>query len=597
MDPDTEGSSRRRLWVALGALALLAGLPLLALGAGVFVLWLGSGPPRHDDGIVVYPAARIITMDPRQPFATTIAIERGRILTVGARDDVEAALSGRPHTVDDRFLGKVVMPGFVDPHVHATLALMFNLEIVSAMEWQKPSGPTPVVRGREAFLARIAELAAAGDEDEWLLTWGYHEPYHGRVRRADLDVAAGSRPTMVWQRSAHEMIFNTAALERLGFEEADLAGPAADWETGHLWEAGLLDRMDRIRGIFFTPARLAAALDTMSQVIHRGGLTTVGEQGFPQQSALGELLMLHYEMERGAGSYRWALVPNAMYLMREHGDAVEAERAAESLLRLSTDRARIVRHVKYYADGAIFAQLMQMREPYLDGHHGEWMTPPEEQQAVLEAFWSRGWTVHVHVNGDAGVDLVLDQFEAVLARHEAAPGQRLILEHYGYARPDQHERLRALGGEVSNNAYYAHELAPIYSEHGLGPERASDISPLGGLARAGVPFSFHSDFPMAPAEPLRLAWAAVNRIGTDGNVWGPDQRVSTDLALRAITIEGARSLGLDDEIGSLEVGKRADLTILEADPYETPPEDLADIPIWGTVLDGKLHPILDPIRP
>jgi len=529
-------------------------------------------------------------MDPDQPFADTIAVADGRVLAIGDRSEVEAALGGRP-LVDDRFADKVVLPGFIDPHIHASLALMFNLEIVSAMEWQKPFGPTVVVRGRDEFLARIAELAAAGDEDEWLLTWGYHEPYHGSVRRADLDLAAGGRPVMLWQRSAHEMIFNTAALEKLGFREADLDGPGADWEAGRLWEAGLFTRMDRIRGILVSPARLLAALDTMSQVIHRGGITTVGEQGFPQQSTLAELPMLHYELQRGDGLYRWGLVPNAMYLMQQHGDAVAAERAAESLLRFSTDRVRIVRHVKYYADGAIFAQLMQMKEPYLDGHHGEWMTPPDEQKAILEAFWPRGWTIHVHVNGDAGVDLVLDQFEAIRALHEPAPGQRLILEHYGYARPDQHERLRALGGEVSNNAYYAHELAPIYAEHGLGPERASDISPLGGLARAGVPFSFHSDFPMAPAEPLRQAWVAVNRIGSDERVWGPDQRISLDLALRAITIEGARSLGLQDEIGSLEVGKRADLTILEADPYDTPPEDLADIPIWGTMLGGELHPI------
>ncbi|MGI9431308.1 MAG: amidohydrolase [Myxococcota bacterium] len=591
MDRDARTGAQRWFRVALAGIFVAAAIPLIAIGVAIVALWLGSGPPRHDGSIVVYPAERILTMNPRQPTASAIAIADGRVLAIGTRSEVAAAIEGRPHEVDDRFADKVVLPGFIDPHIHASLALMFNLEIVSAMEWQKPSGPTVVVRGREAFLSRIAELAAAGDAEEWLLTWGYHEPYHGLVRRADLDHAAGERPVVLWQRSAHEMIFNSAALERLGFREADLEGPGADWEAGRLWEAGLFDRMDRIRGIFASPSRVLAALDTMSQVIHRGGLTTVGEQGFPQLSALAELPMLHYELQRGAGVYRWGLVPNAMYLMREHGDASAAERAAESLLRFSTDRVRIVRHVKYYADGAIFAQLMQMKDPYLDGHHGEWMMPPDEQKAVLEAFWPRGWTIHVHVNGDAGVDLVLDQFEAVRALHEPAPGQRLILEHYGYARPDQHERLRALGGEVSNNAYYAHELAPIYAEHGLGPERASDISPLGGLVRAGVPFSFHSDFPMAPAEPLRQAWVAVNRIGSDGEVWGPDQRVSLDLALRAITIEGARSLGLEDEIGSLEVGKRADLTVLEADPYETPPADLADIPIWGTVLGGKLHPI------
>ena len=156
------------------------------------------------------------------------------------------------------------------------------------------------------------------------------------------------------------------------------------------------------------------------------------------------------------------------------------------------------------------------------------------------------------MNGDAGLDLVLDQIEALRARHPRAE-PRIVLEHYGYAREDQHARVAALGVAVSNNAYYLHELAPIYAEHGLGPERAADISPLGGLARAGVPISFHSDFPMAPAEPLTLVWVAVNRIAQRRSRSGARTSGSPSIrALRAVTIEAARSLGLEDEIGSID---------------------------------------------
>jgi hypothetical protein len=581
------------LRLAVWGLLILVALPLTATLVLVAVLWLGSRPPS-DDGIVrLYSAQRIITMDPERPFAEAVAVGAGRVLAVGARDEVEDALGDRAFRLDDRFGDKVVLPGFIEPHLHPTLgAIVLPLHIVSAMEWLTPQGRTRAVRGQEAFVARLHELEADEAPGEWLFVWGYHRPYHGELSRDVLDRVSRTRPIMVWQRSCHEMYLNTVALETLGLTEADFAvHPQADWETGHIWETAVFALGQDLLRILASPARYRAGLAMLSEIIHRGGLTTVAEQGFPQLQPLYELLLLHLEMRGDDTPYRFALVPNAMYLLRKHGDAAEAERAAAGLLRWSTDRVPILKHVKYYADGAIFSQLMQMSEPYLDGHHGEWMMTPEQQAAVLEAFWPRGWHVHVHVNGDAGLDLVLDQIEAVKRKHPGSADQRVVLEHYGFAREDQHSRVQQLGVAVSNNAYYTHELSPIYAEHGLGAERAANISPLGDLARAGARISFHSDFPMAPVEPLLLAWVAVNRIGSDGRVQGEDQRLSLDLALRAITIEGAYSLGLEGEIGSIEVGKRADFTILERDPYAVAPADLADIPIWGTVLGGRAHPI------
>ena len=155
MNQERRPQKRRWPQIALASVLLLVGVPLITLAGFLATLWHGSGAPRHDDRIVVYPAAQIVTMDADRPFASTIAIADGRVLAIGARSEVEAVIAGRPHEVDDRFAERVVLPGFIDPHVHASLALMFNLEIVSAMEWQKPSGPTVIVRGRDEFLARI----------------------------------------------------------------------------------------------------------------------------------------------------------------------------------------------------------------------------------------------------------------------------------------------------------------------------------------------------------------------------------------------------------------------------------------------------------
>ena len=583
-------------------------LALVGIAAGaacLLALWLQLRPPAPDDTLRILPARRILTMEPGRPGrpdrpdrpdATAVAVASGRIVAVGSLAEVQAALGDRRFELDPTFRDHVLVPGFIDPHVHPTLAAtILPIEIVSAMEWTTPRGRTRAVRGSDAFLARLRELDEelrdAGRPDEWLSVWGYHEPYHGALSRSDLDAVSASRPIFVWQRSVHEMFFNSRALEALEMSrEAWGAHPQADWERGHLWERGALSLGGPMTRVLGRPLTYRRGLSLMSEVIHRGGLTTVAEQGFPQVSALGELAMLALEVYGRDTPYRFVLVPNAMFLYRREGDAEAAERAAADLLAWSSDRIRIARHAKYYADGAIFSQLMQMSEPYLDGHHGEWMMTPDEQWAVRSVFWAEDWDLHVHVNGDAGLDVVLDQVARV-READPRPERRIVLEHYGYAREDQHRRVEELGLAVSNNAYYVHELAPVYARIGLGPERAADISPLGGLARAGVAISFHSDFPMAPAQPLTQVWAAVNRIGSDGRVWGPDQRLALDLALRAVTIEAARSIGMEEEIGSIRPGKRADFTVLGADPYEVEPEAIRDIEIRGTVLDGRWYPI------
>lgn len=563
----------------------------------LMALWVVTGPPAPDPALRILQARRILTMDPEGSKATAVAIASGRIVAVGTLEEVRTALEGRSAELDTRFRDHVLLPGFIDPHIHPTLAAtILPIEIVSAMAWVTPRGRTQPVRGREAFLDRLSELDAqkiadGRPEEEWLAVWGYHEPYHGALSRADLDAVSATRPIFVWQRSVHEMYFNTVALRELGMSEAAFdAHPQANWEEGHLWERGTLSLGQPMTRVLASPFTYRRGLSMMSEVIHRGGLTTVAEQGFPQVSAMGELALLALEMHGRETPYRFVLVPNAMFLLRREGSAEAAEQAAAELLAWSSDAIRVIRHAKYYADGAIFSQLMQMSESYLDGHHGEWMMMPQEQESVLRAFWSRDWSLHIHVNGDAGLDLVLEQIEA-LREADPRPTQRIVLEHYGYAREDQHRRVRELGIAVSNNAYYLHELAPIYAEQGLGPERAADISPLGGLARAEVAISFHSDFPMSPAEPLLQIWTAVNRIGSDGRVWGPDQRLALDQALRAVTVEAAWSIGMEDEIGSIEPGKRADFTVLAADPYEVEPVAIRDIEVWGTVLDGRPHPI------
>jgi predicted amidohydrolase YtcJ len=168
---------------------------------------------------------------------------------------------------------------------------------------------------------------------------------------------------------------------------------------------------------------------------------------------------------------------------------------------------------------------------------------------------------------------------------------RFTLEHFAYATEDQVRQMQALGMLVSANPYYQYILADIYAERWLGEDRARNMVPLGAARRLGMRVGLHSDCPMAPLSPLTLVWAAVNRVSINGRENAQSQALSVDQALRAITIDAAWLMRMEDEIGSIRAGKRADFAILEQDPYRVDPEKLRDVRVWGTMFSGVVHPV------
>jgi predicted amidohydrolase YtcJ len=194
------------------------------------------------------------------------------------------------------------------------------------------------------------------------------------------------------------------------------------------------------------------------------------------------------------------------------------------------------------------------------------------------------------VNGDEGLEVVLNILEKLM-RDSPRPDSRSVIVHFANSTEEQIARIARLGAIVSANPYYPVGFADKYSEIGLGPERANAMVRSASVVKHGIPYSFHSDLPMGPAAPLYLAWCGINRITNNGRVAGPEQRISVDAGLRAITIEAAYSWRREHTLGSIAPGKIANFTVLEQDPYAVPPEKLKDIPIWGTVFEGRLFPI------
>jgi predicted amidohydrolase YtcJ len=219
---------------------------------------------------------------------------------------------------------------------------------------------------------------------------------------------------------------------------------------------------------------------------------------------------------------------------------------------------------------------------YLDGHIGKWLTEPQDLRAQFTRFWAAGFSLHVHVNGDEGLDVVLNELARLPQRQE----QTITLEHLGYSSEAQNRRIAKMGLMVSAQPNYIRVLGDVYAKNGLGPDRAANMNRLGSLERKNVPLGLHSDFNMAPVNPLYLAWIAANRITIGGNVKAPNERLSLDKALRAITIEAAQVIGMDALVGSVAVGKKADFTVLDRDPYAVGAARLRDLQVKGVIFEG-----------
>ncbi len=186
--------------------------------------------------------------------------------------------------------------------------------------------------------------------------------------------------------------------------------------------------------------------------------------------------------------------------------------------------------------------------------------------------------------------MVLDQLELNMRRRPRAD-HRTVIVHFAVSRPEQVARIKRLGAIVSGNPYYPVALADNYRGNGLDPERADPMVRLGDVEKAGISYSFHSDMPMAPGQPLLLMWAGVNRLTNDGRVTAPEQRVSRIGALKAVTLDAAFSLQLEKEVGSIAPGKLANFTVLADNPVTCRPAAIKDIAVWGTVHEGRVLPV------
>ncbi|MCH2199217.1 MAG: amidohydrolase [Flavobacteriales bacterium] len=547
--------------------------------------------------VTIYTAKEIITMNPSQPNAEAVAVVNGKILGVGTLKELESLIGDQPIHVDHSFRNNVIVPGFIAQHDHPVLAaLTMASEVLSIEDWALPGNDIAAVKDKDDFIQRLSKAEKnMTDPDEPLITWGYHPSFYGPLTRSDLDEISTNRPILAWLRSCHEIVMNTKAMNLYGVNQAlietwgETPQQQSDLNKGRFWEQVMFAVAPNIASVLATPAKLNSGLNTMKEFMHSKGITYGCEPGGILVKQLQDAV--NAVMSSNDMPFRWSFVADGKTLCDKYTDDAQVIEEAEKLEDWYYGKTSLgKKQVKLFADGAIYSQLMQLRDPYLDNHHGEWMTDKEVFERAFRIFWNAGYQIHIHVNGDAGLDRVLNTLETNVRRNPRYD-HRTVIVHFAVSQKDQVDRLAKLGCIVSGNPYYTAALADNYSIMGLGPKRADNMVRMGDVERADVSFSYHSDMPMAPADPLFLMWCGVNRITTSGRVAAPAQKVSRQGALRAVTIDAAYSLRMEDHIGSIEAGKMANFTVLFDNPLTCDPTLIKDIEVWGTVVEGKKQPV------
>ncbi len=243
--------------------------------------------------------------------------------------------------------------------------------------------------------------------------------------------------------------------------------------------------------------------------------------------------------------------------------------------------------VKLVLDGSIqgFTAVIQWPGYFTGDDHALFLVPPEQVVDLLRPIHRAHIGIHCHCNGNTTSEVFIDAIEQLISEHSWLD-HRHTITHAQLITTSQMKRARNLGMLANFFVNHVWFWGDQHRDITVGPDRAQHLNPCGSADRIGLNYSVHTDAPVTPPGHLHTMWAAMQRRTPSGDVLGSSERISVDRAFHATTIDAAYQLHLDHLIGSLEVGKFADMTVLDDDPYDVDPDMVKDINIWGTILGG-----------
>ena len=558
---------------------------ILAVTAGVALATGCSNPKPEMAADTIYTGGDIVTVNDAKPSAEAIAVRDGKIVAVGARAGIEKTHKGKATTVVD-LAGKTLLPGFIDPHSHYFSSLTVANQVNA---YAPPAGPA------KDIATIVSELKKFRDErsipkGELIQAYGYDEnamPNSIGLTRDDLDADFPDNPVMVNHVSMHGAVFNSAAMEKYGISAATktppggviLRRPGSQEPLGLVMESAYMP----IAASLPPPnAQQEIEWTRAGQMLYAAAGITTAHEGATVKPSLEA-------MQRAAAAGANIIDVIAFPFIYDF-DKILADNPVETWGKYN-NRLKLGGG-KITIDGSPQGKTAFFTTPYLTGGPGgqeNWKGEPGFTQDEINAFakklYDLGIPLNMHANGDAAIDMLLRAHEYAAAG-SLDKDRRTTIIHSQFVRADQLDK------------YADYKLIPsFYTEHtyyfgdtqvlNRGREQAYFLSPMRAAIDKGIRPTNHTDFVVAPLDQMFVMWTAVNRLSRGGEVIGPDQRITALEALKAITINAAYQYREEASKGTLEVGKLADLVILDKNPLTVDPMAIKDIKVVETIKEGK----------
>ena len=570
---------------------------------------LGCGPLGAQTADTVFTGGKVYTVDKNQSWAEAVAVRGNKIVYVGDAAGAKKHIGDKTRVIDCK--GKTVMPGFVSAHDHLIAAAWTNagVQLFNA-------------NGKEEYLKLIKEYADANPDHKVIKGIGWSAgKFGGRPTAKELDEAVSDRPALILDFTVHDAWLNSKALEGANItkDTPDILPGVTYWvrdkngnPTGCAIEGQWASAYVAL-GAWDPENMIRESADFLLGIAASNGTTTFLAPGIITPN----ILDTHGGMESdfrasmeilrkkdAAGELKLRTFAQPMFKKKDGDVQRFIDFAVDMSKTYNSDRLRM-HSVKIHPEGNWNAEVAPFLKPYESGKMGVFNIEPDKIEAVMVAAAKAGLDVFIHSDSSGSARAAVD---GILAARKIDPDSRSAIHHACWIHPDDQKRIIKHKIPINTTPNFSNDFTDTDKDalRLLGKHRVETM--LGkyvDFARAGVSVSLSADSPSTPPSmqaPLYQVEAACtlkcpSDEGKSKKFPPNNEPMTVEQAIRAITIDAAWQLRMEDKIGSLEVGKYADIVVLESNPFEVNVMHIEEIDVLMTMMDGKMTYIADPDRP